>query len=67
MRVLMVILRQTCWHEPIKLLAKTLIWYCWGVGGNDVLRRVQSETTRANITATIGKLKSANIPVVLIS
>lgn len=38
-----------------------------GVGGNDVLRRVQSETTRANITATIGKLKSANILVVLIA
>ena len=38
-----------------------------GVGGNDVLRRVQSETTRANITATIGKLKSENIPVVLIA
>ena len=38
-----------------------------GVGGNDVLRRVQSETTHANITATIGKLKSENIPVVLIA
>lgn len=38
-----------------------------GVGGNDVLRRVQSGTTRANITATISKLKSANIPVVLIA
>lgn len=38
-----------------------------GVGGNDVLRRIQSDTTRANITATISKLKSANIPVVLIA
>ena len=38
-----------------------------GVGGNDVLRRVQPETTRANITATINKLKSADIPVVLIA
>ncbi|MDE4454013.1 GDSL-type esterase/lipase family protein [Psychrobacter sp. DAB_AL62B] len=38
-----------------------------GVGGNDVLRRVQPKTTRANITATINKLKSADIPVVLIA
>lgn len=38
-----------------------------GVGGNDVLQRVQSDTTRANITATIDTLKSANIEVVLIA
>ena len=38
-----------------------------GVGGNDVLQRIRPETTRANLTATIGKLKSANIPVVLIA
>lgn len=38
-----------------------------GIGGNDVLSRVQPETTRANITATINKLKSADIPVVLIA
>ncbi len=38
-----------------------------GVGGNDVLQRIHPETTRANITETIGKLKSANIPVVLIA
>lgn len=38
-----------------------------GVGGNDVLRRVASETTRANITATIDKLQAVDIPVVLIA
>lgn len=38
-----------------------------GVGGNDVLQRVQPETTRANITATIDTLKSANIDVILIA
>lgn len=38
-----------------------------GVGGNDVLQRVRPETTRANITATIDTLKSANIDVVLIA
>lgn len=38
-----------------------------GVGGNDVLQRVQSDTTRANITATIDTLKSKNIDVVLIA
>jgi lysophospholipase L1-like esterase len=38
-----------------------------GVGGNDVLQRVQSDTTRANITAVIDELKSANIDVVLIA
>ena len=38
-----------------------------GVGGNDVLQRVQSESTTVNITMTINKLKSANIPVVLIA
>ncbi len=38
-----------------------------GVGGNDVLQRVQSATTAANITATIDKLQSANISVVLIA
>ena len=38
-----------------------------GVGGNDVLQRVQSESTTVNITMTINKLKSENIPVVLIA
>jgi len=38
-----------------------------GVGGNDVLQRVQPETTRANITDTIDTLKSVNIDVVLIA
>ena len=39
----------------------------FGVGGNDVLRQIQPATTAANITATIGKFKTANIPVVLIA
>lgn len=38
-----------------------------GVGGNDVLRRIQSGTTTTNITETISQLKAANIPVVLIA
>lgn len=38
-----------------------------GVGGNDVLRRTESMTTKANITATIATIKAANIPVVLIA
>ena len=38
-----------------------------GVGGNDVLQRIEPETTRANITATLDKLQAANIPVVLIA
>ncbi|WP_367110903.1 GDSL-type esterase/lipase family protein [uncultured Psychrobacter sp.] len=38
-----------------------------GVGGNDVLRQISPVTTSANITATIGKFKAANIPVVLIA
>ena len=38
-----------------------------GVGGNDVLRRTESMTTKANITATIKTIKAANIPVVLIA
>lgn len=38
-----------------------------GVGGNDVLQRVQSDTTRANIIATIDTLQSKNIDVVLIA
>ena len=38
-----------------------------GVGGNDVLQRVQPDTTRANITTTIDRLKSANINIVLIA
>lgn len=42
-------------------------WVLLDVGGNDVLQRVQPETTRANITATIGQLKAANIPVTLIA
>ena len=37
------------------------------VGGNDVLQRVQSVSTTANITMTIDTLKSANVPVVLIA
>lgn len=38
-----------------------------GVGGNDVLQRVQPDTTRANITAAIGQLKAADIPVIIIA
>ncbi|WP_227429495.1 GDSL-type esterase/lipase family protein [Psychrobacter sp. I-STPA6b] len=38
-----------------------------GIGGNDVLRRVQPATTKANITQIVQRLKSANIPVVLIA
>ncbi|WP_201509212.1 GDSL-type esterase/lipase family protein [Psychrobacter alimentarius] len=38
-----------------------------GVGGNDVLRRIPSETTRANINTTIETLQSENIEVVLIA
>ena len=38
-----------------------------GVGGNDVLRRVQSGTTTANITATVQQLKAANISVILVA
>ena len=38
-----------------------------GVGGNDVLRRTESMTTKANISATIATIKAANIPVVLIA
>lgn len=38
-----------------------------GVGGNDVLRRVQSDMTTSNITATIRQLKTANINVILIA
>ena len=39
----------------------------FGVGGNDVLRRVQSGTTATNITETIRQLKAADIEVVLIA
>ena len=38
-----------------------------GVGGNDVLQRISPDTTRANINATVDRLKSANIGVVLIA
>lgn len=38
-----------------------------GVGGNDVLQRISPDTTRANINATVDRLKSANIDVVLIA
>jgi lysophospholipase L1-like esterase len=38
-----------------------------GIGGNDVLQRIQSDMTRANITAVVNELKSANIDVVLIA
>lgn len=38
-----------------------------GVGGNDVLQRIPPDTTRANIDATVDRLKSANIGVVLIA
>ena len=38
-----------------------------GVGGNDVLQRIPPDTTRANINATVDRLKSANIDVVLIA
>ncbi len=38
-----------------------------GVGGNDVLQRIQPETTRTNINATIDTLQSQDIDVVLIA
>ncbi len=38
-----------------------------GVGGNDVLQRIPSETTRANINTAIEALQSENIEVVLIA
>lgn len=38
-----------------------------GVGGNDVLQRVQPAITSENITATISKFKAADIQVVLIA
>ncbi|MFB2538658.1 MULTISPECIES: GDSL-type esterase/lipase family protein [unclassified Acinetobacter] len=38
-----------------------------GIGGNDVLRRVDSQTTISNINQSIEKLKQAKIPVVLIA
>lgn len=38
-----------------------------GVGGNDVLQRVQSDTTRANITAIIDILQAKNIDVILVA
>ncbi len=38
-----------------------------GIGGNDVLQRTQPATTTENITATISKLKAADIPVILIA
>ncbi|WP_230661355.1 GDSL-type esterase/lipase family protein [Psychrobacter sp. I-STPA10] len=38
-----------------------------GVGGNDVLQRIQPATTKANIIQIIQRLKAANIPVVLIA
>lgn len=38
-----------------------------GVGGNDVLQRLQPAATSANISATIGKFKAADIAVVLIA
>lgn len=37
------------------------------VGGNDVLRRVPSEVTAANITMAVKQLKAANIKVILIA
>jgi lysophospholipase L1-like esterase len=38
-----------------------------GVGGNDVLQRIQSDTTRANITAIIDTLQAKNIDVILVA
>ncbi|MFW2177115.1 MULTISPECIES: GDSL-type esterase/lipase family protein [unclassified Moraxella] len=38
-----------------------------GIGGNDVLQRVAPTTTTSNINQIIDKLKSANIPMVLIA
>ena len=38
-----------------------------GVGGNDVLQRINPETTRANLVAIIRVLKAADIRVVLIA
>lgn len=38
-----------------------------GIGGNDVLRRVSPQVTEDNLNQIIQRLKSANIPVVLIA
>lgn len=49
------------------ITAQNLDLVLLGVGGNDVLRRIPSETTRANINTTIETLQSENIEVVLIA
>lgn len=49
------------------IVAKTPDLVLLGVGGNDVLQRVPPETTKDNITATIRKFKSADVPVILIA
>lgn len=38
-----------------------------GIGGNDVLQRVNSSVTTENITKTVQQLKKSSIPVVLIA
>ena len=38
-----------------------------GVGGNDVLQRIQPTTTKANLDTILTKLKNEHIPVVLIT
>lgn len=38
-----------------------------GIGGNDVLQRVNPATTKANISQIVDNIKSANIPLVLIA
>lgn len=38
-----------------------------GIGGNDVLRKIESAETTANIIAAVDKLQANNIPVILIA
>lgn len=38
-----------------------------GIGGNDVLRRVQVSESKANLTAIVKALQNKNIPVILIA
>ena len=54
------------------VLAELSAWNIINAGVNgdtsaDVLQRIQSDMTRANITAVVNELKSANIDVVLIA
>ncbi|WP_410471970.1 GDSL-type esterase/lipase family protein [Faucicola mancuniensis] len=50
-----------------KIIAQNPKLILLGIGGNDVLRRVNPSETTSNINQTLDKIKSANIPVVLIA